>query len=365
MSHESYIIAGPTASGKSDFAHALARRVEGVVINCDSVQIYSGIENISASPFAGEVGGRSEEVGVRSEELGVKSDEVGGRSEELGVKNEKLGVNNSIPPTSYLLTPNSYLLPPTSSYLDNVPYRLFSILPLTEQISVCQYLELARAEYNAAIQTGRPAVFVGGTGFYINALLNGISPIPEISDDARRRARAMVREYPDAARRLLQGSSPGFGALDPQRTARALEVFLETGRHLSEWQSLPRSGALFGDRAAEASGGRTRKILINPPRDILSRRIAARVPEMLRNGALAEARAATDAGWDANRAIGASEAAKFIRVEIGEREMTDNWITRTNKYAKRQRTWFRHQFLADIEIGRIPAEKDLELVLGK
>ena len=51
--HESYIITGPTASGKSEFAHSLAREIGGAIINCDSVQIYRGIENISASPFAG------------------------------------------------------------------------------------------------------------------------------------------------------------------------------------------------------------------------------------------------------------------------------------------------------------------------
>ncbi len=292
MKIRSYIIAGPTASGKSDFAVALARKVGGVVINCDSVQIYKGIENISASPLA------------------EKTDAV-------------------------------------------VPHKLFSILPLTEQISVADYLELARKEYNAAIQSGKPAIFVGGTGFYINAIMNGISPIPEISDDNRNRAREMVRDYPDAAKKLLLNADQKFDSFDPQRMARALEVFLETGRPLSEWQSLPRCGGVAPDAL---------KILINPHKEILAARIAARIPLMIENGAMDEARAAIDSGWDTGRAIGASEAAKFIRGEITKSEMIQNWITRTNQYAKRQRTWFKHQFGADIEIGHIPTNGDLENV---
>lgn len=295
MTPSCYIIAGPTASGKSDFACNLARKINGIIINCDSVQIYKGIENISASP------------------LPEGLDKI-------------------------------------------VPHKLFSILPLTKQISVSDYLELARAEYNAAISSGNSVVFVGGTGFYINAILNGISPIPEISDDNRNRARAMVREYPDAAKKLLLNADPKFNSFDPQRMARALEVFLETGRPLSEWQSLPRRGEI----APKAI-----KILINPHKDILTTRIAKRIPIMIDNGAMDEARAAIAAGWDLNRAIGASEAAKFINGEITKPEMIQNWITRTNQYAKRQRTWFKHQFNADIEIGHIPTDQDLENVLQR
>jgi tRNA dimethylallyltransferase len=309
MEIKSFIIGGPTASGKSDFADALARRTGGVVINCDSVQIYRGIENISASPFA-----------------------------DKNFKREN--------------------------------YRLFSILPLTEQINVAQYLELARTEYNTALGAGRPAIFVGGSGFYINAILNGISPLPEISDEVRQRARAMVAECPDSAKQLLKATDPEFNNLDPQRMARALEVFLETGRPLSEWQALPRIGALCPPHrgwavASATGGGNFIKVLINPHRDILTRRIAQRVPQMLANGALEEAKTAIDAGWDLNRAIGAGEAAAFVRGEISEKQMLENWITRTNQYAKRQRTWFRNQVSWDIEICRVPTAEDLESVLRR
>lgn len=278
MVYEAYIITGPTASGKSSFAHRLAREINGTIINADSVQIYRGIENISASPFA------NREV----------ADEI-----------------------------------------DGVPYKLFSVLPLTEQISVAEYLDMARAAYDEAITNGRTPIFVGGTGYYVNALINGISPMPNIDYDVRDRAREMVASDIEAVRKMLPAD---FTATDPQRVARALEVFLQTGHHITEYQSGARVGAVAPN---------AHRILINPPADVLRTRIAARIPEMLLGGALVEARAVIDSGWDENRAIGASQLCKYLRGEITMDEAVQNWITKTNQYAKRQRTWFRTQFKVD------------------
>lgn len=294
MTEKSYIIAGPTASGKSEFAHRLARAVNGTIINCDSVQIYRGIENISASPFA-------------EREL---TDEI-----------------------------------------DGIPYRLFSILPLTEQISVADYLVLARREYDAAIASGRIPIFVGGTGYYINALVNGISPMPDVSNENRIRARKMVADDIDTARKMLPAE---FTATDPQRVARALEVFLETGRHLTEFQNAPRTGAV----APNAT-----RILISPDVAILRERIECRIPQMLSGGAMDEAHLVISSGWDENRAIGASQLCKYIRGEISHGECISNWITKTNQYAKRQRTWFRTQYNTDIKINRTGTDAEISTVL--
>lgn len=279
---ESYIITGPTASGKSGYAHKLARECGGVVINCDSVQIYRGIENISASPFAGR----------------DLTDEI-----------------------------------------DGVPYRLFSILPLTVQISVADYLEMARREYDAARAAGLIPIFVGGTGYYINAILDGISPMPDVSPENRARAREMVATDIGAAREMLP---PDFKATDPQRVARAVEVLLQTGRQLTDWQKLPRIGAITPAPY---------KILINPDMDELRPRIAARIPEMWAGGALDEARDIIAANWDTRRAIGAAQLCAYLRGEISRDECVADWINKTNQYAKRQRTWFRTQFAADLEIN--------------
>ena len=279
---ESYIITGPTASGKSGYAHKLARECGGVVINCDSVQIDRGIENISASPFAGR----------------DLTDEI-----------------------------------------DGVPYRLFSILPLTVQISVADYLEMARREYDAARAAGLIPIFVGGTGYYINAILDGISPMPDVSPENRARAREMVATDIDAAREMLP---PDFKATDPQRVARAVEVLLQTGRQLTDWQKLPRIGAITPTPY---------KILINPDMDELRPRIAARIPEMWAGGAVDEARDIIAANWDSRRAIGAAQLCAYLRGNIDREQCIADWTTKTNQYAKRQRTWFRTQFAADLEIN--------------
>lgn len=296
MKNCAYIISGPTASGKSGFAHSLARRINGEIINCDSVQIYRGIENIAASPFAGRE-----------------------------------------------ITDN----------IDGVPYRLFSILPLTEQISVVDYLNMARDAYNNAIAAGRTPIFVGGTGYYINAIINGIAPMPDISDENRGRAREMVATDINAVRAMLPAD---FTQTDPQRVARALEVFLETGRHITDFQNMPRVGAIAPDAV---------RILISPDADVLRERIALRVPKMLEQGALDEARAIIDANWDTRRAIGAPQAVAIVRGEMSRDLAIGQWTTKTNQYAKRQRTWFRTQFVPDIIINRTPTDEDIDLVVGK
>ena len=294
MKQTAYIITGPTASGKSDFAHKLAQTVNGAIINCDSVQIYRGIENISASPFAGRE------------------------------------ITDSV---------------------DGVPYRLFSILSLDEQISVADYLNLARTEYQRAITDGQVPIFVGGTGYYINALVNGISPMPDVSTENRNRARNMVAENITAVRAMLPDD---FLHTDSQRVARALEVFLETGRHITEFQQEPRVGALVPDAY---------KILINPPTDVLRKRITDRIPLMLSGGAMCEAQLIIDSNWNESRAIGASQLCKFIRGEISKEGCIDNWINKTNQYAKRQRTWFRTQFNPDVVIPNVPSDSDVVNVL--
>lgn len=298
MSVPDYIIVGPTASGKSSFADALARKINGVIINCDSVQIYRGIENISASPFAEHT--------------------------------------NEI----------------SSEMLDGVPYKLFSILDLSVQQSVSDYLILARQEYDKVKAIGKSAIFVGGTGYYASALLNGISEIPNISPDARTRARELVAQDMDAARKMLPSD---FTATDPQRVARALEVFFETGHHITEYQNTERKGAVLSDN--------TIKILINPDADVLRKRIAARIPEMLSGGAMAEAQQIIENNWNPARAIGAVQLVDFLHGKITREEAIQNWITKTNQYAKRQRTWFRSQFHADIEINHVPTSQDLETIL--
>lgn len=289
VKHSAFIITGPTASGKSSLAHALARKIGGTIINCDSVQIYRGIENISASPFAGRA---------------ITED------------------------------------------IDGVPYRLFSILPLSKQICVADYTKMARTEYDRAIANGRIPIFVGGTGYYINGIVNGIAELPEITESVRRRAREMVAQDPVAAKKMV----PDLVATDPQRVARALEVFLQTGRHLTDWWHEPKVGAITPTPF---------KILINPTMENLRPRIADRIPEMISGGAIDEVKFMLDNNFDLHRAIGAEQIAAFLHGDISRDVAISEWVTKTNQYAKRQRTWFKTQFDSDLTINHLPSSDDL------
>ena len=298
MKYKSLIITGPTASGKSDFAHKLAKRINGAIINCDSVQIYRGIETISASPFAGNTQNGFDEI-------------------------------------------------------DGVPYKLFSILPLNDHISVTDYLKLATSAMDEVVKMGKFPIFVGGSGYYINVLINGISPIPDVSNENRTRAREMLENYPDAARKLLPDD---FVATDPQRVARALEVFLETGTHLSQWQKLPRRGAILKDAY---------KILINPNREVLNERIEKRIPQMIYGDGLKEAQYIISNNLNDERAIGATQICQMLRGECSEQAAIENWIIKTRQYAKRQRTWFQTQYIPDCIIPHIPTDEDINTVVKK
>ncbi len=290
---QSYIITGPTASGKSDIAHELAKKIGGTIINCDSVQIYKGIENISASPFAER----------------VLTDEI-----------------------------------------DGVPYRLFSILSLSEQISVADYIKLAKREYDAAIASGRIPIFVGGTGYYINGIVNGIVEIPDISVENRNKARELVARDLNAARAMVSDCN----VTDPQRVARALEVMFETGKPIIWWQQQKRTGAILPTPF---------KILINPPLDVLHKRIAGRIPKMISGGALNEAKYIIENKFDVRRAIGAEQICAMLQGEKNQDEAVNDWIIKTNQYAKRQRTWFKTQFNADLIIDHTPSVDDIDFIL--
>ena len=238
-----------------------------------------------------------------------------------------------------------------SDNIDGVPYRLFSVLPLSQQISVADYLKMAQTEYDNAIANGLTPIFVGGTGYYINALINGISPMPDVSDGSRWIARDIVASDINVARKMLP---PDFKATDPQRIARALEVFIETGHHLSEFQNAPRSGAVVPDAF---------RVLINPETDVLRERIATRIPQMVSGGALIEAQNIIDCGYDETRAIGAMQLCSYLRGEKSESDCITDWTNKTNQYAKRQRTWFRTQFNPDVIINRTGDDADIDLVL--
>ena len=274
------LIAGPTASGKSALALAIAERCGGVVINADSMQVYRELRVLTARPTA--------------------ADEA------------------------------------------RVPHRLYGHVASGDGYTVARYLDdLEKALKETA---GQPAVIVGGTGLYFNAMTQGLSDVPPVDE----RVRAFWRERakttsPAALHRELAVVDPVlYGRLHPndtQRVLRALEVADSTGRPLSEWQET-RSRPLI-------SGGHVAHVVMAPERDWLHARIDERFRSMAAGGGLDEARAFAaldlDPALPAMKAIGVPEMIAAARGELPIEEAVEAAITATRQYAKRQETWFRNQ----------------------
>jgi tRNA dimethylallyltransferase len=277
------LIAGPTASGKSDLAVQLALEAERlggrtVVINADSAQVYRDLQVLSARP--------------------------------------------------------------TDEEMQGVPHRLFGTWDGATACSAADWAVAAKAEIAQAHAVGALPILVGGTGLYLRTLLEGIAPVPPIDPEVRRAVRALpvaeahaalIREDPARAGQL----SPG----DTTRVTRALEVIRSTGRPMAEWQLECRGGIVDAVTLSPA--------VLLPDRTWLYERCDRRFAAMIERGAVEEAAALLARGLDpalpAMRAIGAPEIAAMLRGEITRDEAIARGQQATRNYAKRQYTWFRRQ----------------------
>ncbi|MSP48533.1 MAG: tRNA (adenosine(37)-N6)-dimethylallyltransferase MiaA [Alphaproteobacteria bacterium] len=280
MSTDVVLLAGPTASGKSALALDLARRFDGIVINADAMQVYREMPVLTARPDAA--------------------------AEAL------------------------------------VPHRLYGFLSAAEACSAGRWRPLAVAEIRAAQDSGRLPIVVGGTGLYLKALTDGLSPVPSVPGTVRAAVRARLETVgAEAFHAELASRDPVMaGRLRPsdrQRLARAVEVLEATGTSLAGWQG----------RAAADEGFRFRTLLLAPPRDVLHAACDARFRAMVVSGALDEARAmrrlALDPALPATRVLGLRELTRHLEGGISLEEATTLAQAATRQYAKRQITWFRNQ----------------------
>lgn len=277
------LIAGPTASGKSDLAVrlALSEQAAGrkaVVVNADSAQVYADLAVLSARPSDEEMRG--------------------------------------------------------------VPHYLFGAWDGATACSAADWAEAARSTIAAAHAEGALPILVGGTGLYIRTLLDGIAPVPAIDPEVRERVRAMPVAQSYAA---LQAEDPERAAIlapaDSARIARSLEVVRSTGRPLADWQAELSGG--IGDTVD------LRPVVLMPERGWLYARCDLRFARMWEGGAIDEVRAllerALDPALPVMRAIGVGEIASFLAGEIEEQDAIAAGSQATRNYAKRQYTWLRHQ----------------------
>ena len=281
--HKIKIIAGPTASGKSARAIAIAQANNGIILNADATQCYSDLQILSARPDANE--------------------------------------------------------------LKQAEHRLYGIWSGDKMASVGDWLDAVKPEIEKCWQSGKLPIICGGTGFYIKALTEGLSPIPDIPPDIRKQIMQEIDSEGnsviyDKLKTIDSESIDSIPEGNTQRLARAWEVYLGTGKPISWWQNQPKE-QIFPDAEFELE-------IIEMPREQLYARCDARFDIMLKLGALQEVEELLSKNYDPNlpimKAVGISELSTYLRGECSIEEAGNLAKQNTRRYAKRQLTWLRNQF---------------------
>lgn len=281
------VLAGPTASGKSALALELAEILGGVIINADSMQVYRDLPVLTAQPGADEQA--------------------------------------------------------------RIPHRLYGHIDGAVRHTVAEWRVSALQEIDSAYKNGRQPLLVGGTGLYLKALLDGISPVPPIPEPVRSEIYQQLQN--DGIRSLyekLERLDPVIAATlkptDTQRILRALEVVQVTGYSLSHWNAQP----------GEAFPGRVLKIVLHPERSRLYNLINIRFVSFPEQIIVSEAKRlfhrGLDPGLPVMKAVGYPQLLDYVQGKTDFPTAVALAQQATRNYAKRQYTWFRHQLTADVAV---------------
>ena len=277
------LIHGPTASGKTQLSIDVARKLDGEIVNADSMQVYRELKVISARPDDAE--------------------------------------------------------------MDGIPHHLFGHVPASERYSTGQWLEQARPVIEDIQKRGKTAVVVGGTGLYLTALTEGLSDIPPVPEDVRHDVIEITKaEGLEGLRRRVAEVDPDAAARidanDRQRLARAYEVWLATGSSLTSFQNKRSNPVLNGEEWLGVA-------LTPPRAKLYSRidkRFEGMLMEGAMEEARALVALGIDGELPAMKAHGMPWLSAFIRGEIDATTAADNAKRDTRRYAKRQFTWIGRQF---------------------
>jgi tRNA dimethylallyltransferase len=271
------IIGGPTASGKSTLATQLAQEREGAILNGDSLQVYAGLEIVTDQP--------------------------------------SLQIHR------------------------NIPHRLYGFLDPTQPYSVGMWLSDVVKAIEEAHRLGLLPIIVGGTGFYLKSLREGLTPIPFVEPHIRQNLEEQDKPqallYQDLQKVDTQLATR-IHPHDHQRTLRGLEVFYGTGKPLSFWQAQKPQPLPYTFET----------LLCMPSKDDHRAKIAERIETMLARNVLEEIAALLPLSLSATaqKAIGLREFGSYLTGECSLEQAKELTFFHTCQYAKRQRTWFRHQF---------------------
>ncbi|HKK02225.1 MAG TPA: tRNA (adenosine(37)-N6)-dimethylallyltransferase MiaA [Desulfuromonadales bacterium] len=231
----------------------------------------------------------------------------------------------------------------TPTERQSIPHHLVDVVAPDEAFSAADFIRLGRHAAKEIWSRGRLPVVVGGTGLYIRGLTEGLAPAPGADEDLRRQLlRSEDEKGEGTLHRRLQDVDPVLAQrLSPRdlvRIVRGLEVFLASGRPLSDFQQSHR----FADAPF-----RVLTIGVTASREELCQRIDARVERMFADGLLDEVRALLDAGYapglKSMRTIGYREGVRHLGGELSYNETIALIQQQTRRYAKRQMTWFRKE----------------------
>lgn len=285
-----YVIVGPTASGKTALGIQLAHRLgeqgrAAEIVNMDSMQLYRELPLLSAQPNADEQA--------------------------------------------------------------QAPHRLYGICDVTEPSSTAWWAAAAKRELARLQAADAVPILVGGTGLYLQTLLEGIAPVPPVPAEIRAEAEDIIASLGSAGlhRHLDAEMQAKLQPGDRQRVQRAWEVLRATGQPLSYWQAVPRTGAL--------EGYAPHLVVLTPEREALYARCDRRMAAMVAGGALAEverlaARVEAEQlspGLPLLKACGYPELAAHVAGQLTLDEALTAAQQSTRNYAKRQTTWFGNQIL--------------------
>ena len=277
---EMLCIVGPTATGKTRLSVALAQRLGAEIVSCDSMQLYRGMDVGTAKPTAQEMGG--------------------------------------------------------------VPHHMIDCLDPREEFSVSRYVELADRCVQDILARGKPVIVVGGTGLYVDSLVAGreFAPFPQTGRREALTARAEKEGIEPLMEQLRAVDPEAAESIHPsnqKRVIRALEVYLETGKTITQH-----------NRETRSRPPKYRPVWIGLDyvnRSALYARIDARVDEMFAQGLVDEVRRLLEGGVPERatsmQAIGYKELTAFLRGEGTEDAAREQIKLASRRYAKRQRTWFR------------------------
>ena len=280
MKSKVIVIAGPTASGKTALSIELAKKINGEIISCDSMQIYK----------------------------------------EMDIGTAKV----------------------TKEEMQGIKHYLIDIIPPTERYTVSNFKKDSEAAIEAILEKGKVPIVVGGTGLYVNSLIYGIE-YADMEFDLKYREELMKRaeteeglkEIYKEACKIDEKAMEKISFNDKKRIVRVLEIYKATGKTKTELEILSKEKGVKYD---------FKKFAINMDREILYDRINRRVDIMLEQGLIEEVKniyEKYDEYPTAMQALGYKEVVEYLEEKISYEEMVEKIKQETRRYAKRQLTWFR------------------------